>query len=356
LDVYENLTKVNEYLRLPHSLHAHIEGYETEQGKKNLTQILTNLESFDINPEPKDALNSSRSQFFHLAHASSYNTDGDNRELIDHVNNSTKIDLDIGFVGFNPINPLITSDKRLINNKVIKSASESKSNLIQSAVESEGDFYVSVRKLSKNNKQHCIMWLNSINLALNIKNKWQIQFSLNFPNYGDVKNIPDIATWLLSSEARNKFMEGMNLDGIPDSFQAVSNSELTFNDFVIITRSSPAKSLGIGNIKGNLGIGADGDLNVLDVNITDLDCSKDYLELKKSLSKIDYVVKSGITIQNKDKVRLDLDGKIYWANRESETREKDYLLSKTQEFYTKYYSVYYDSYKVSVDDSLLRQL
>ena len=199
------------------------------------------------------------------------------------------------------------------------------------------------------------MWLNSINLALGIKNKWQIQCSLNFPNYGDVKSVPDIATWLVSSEARNKFMEGMSLDGIPNSIQTESDRELSFNDFVVITRSSPAKSLGLGNIKGNLGIGADGDLNVLDVNITELDCSKDYLDLKNALSNIEYVVKSGITIKHKDNVRLNLGGKIFWANRESETREKDYILSKKQEFYTKYYSVYYDNYKDSVTDFFLRQ-
>ena len=40
---------------------------------------------------------------------------GDNKELINLVNNSSRIDLDLGFLSFNPINPLITSDKRLIN-------------------------------------------------------------------------------------------------------------------------------------------------------------------------------------------------------------------------------------------------
>ena len=40
LKVYENLTKTNEYLGLPHSIHAHIEGYETDQAKGNLSTIL----------------------------------------------------------------------------------------------------------------------------------------------------------------------------------------------------------------------------------------------------------------------------------------------------------------------------
>jgi formylmethanofuran dehydrogenase subunit A len=116
LDVYENLTKVNEYLSLPHSLHAHIEGYETEQAKKNLSTVLNKINSLEIQSKVK-----ARSQLFHLAHASSYNVDADNSELIKSLNSSEKIDLDLGVICFNAINPLITSDRWLINNEITKS-------------------------------------------------------------------------------------------------------------------------------------------------------------------------------------------------------------------------------------------
>ena len=56
LDVYINLTKCVEKLGLPHSIHAHIEGYEQEQGKKNLFVVLNKIKELNLTPSPKTSL------------------------------------------------------------------------------------------------------------------------------------------------------------------------------------------------------------------------------------------------------------------------------------------------------------
>lgn len=354
LDVYENLIRVNEYLNLPHSLHAHIEGYETEQAKINLSTILNKINSLEIQPKVKN-----RSQIIHLAHASSYNVDSDNSELIKNLNISEKIDLDLGFICFNAINPLITSDRWLINKQIkdYSNSNEKSYNVISSAIEFEGDSFTSLRTIEKSNKHYVNLWANAVDLALNIKNKWKIQLSLNYPNYGDINNIPEVATWLLSSEARTKFLKELPFKSLPEKIIKDPDEMLTFNEFIIISRASPARSLGIGDIKGNLGIDADGDLNILNANINKIDLSKDYETLKTSLQNIEYVVKAGEIIKNKEKIDLQSQGLIFWSNGTVKKKEgADFIILKKKEFYQKYYSIFYESLKISIDQNHLRKI
>ena len=347
IDIYENLTKYAEHLGLPHSIHAHVEGYENPNGQKNLMIVLNRIKSLGLQSKTGDEKNK-RSQIFHLAHGSSYNVDGNNTELIQFFNVNVNFDLDLGFVAFDPVNPLITNDRILINS-LQKPTPDYK--IFRSAVEFEGDTYSTLRKFDKNNKIHCILWNNAIELALSIKNKWQIQLSCNFPNYSNISNIPKIATWLMSQKARDEFRSNLNIKSQNDT-----NKSMTFNEFVIISRSSPSKSLGIANHKGNLGVGADADINILNLNLTHLDIEKNLQVLEKELTNIEFVIKNGKIIKNGDKIDLNSKGKIFWALGKAEEGEDKFILSKKRDYYQKYYSIFYDTLKVPENDELFRKI
>ncbi|MHA2391121.1 MAG: amidohydrolase family protein [Promethearchaeota archaeon] len=356
LDVYENVVKCVESLGLPHSAHAHIEGYENEIGKKNLFTVLEKIKSLNIEPSQKTNHDKKREQIFHLAHANTYAFDGNNQDLINFYNENPNFSLDLGFVSFNQINPIISSDRRLIKSMVTMDSIDNPNKLISSAIEFEGDSFISLRTFDKNNVQDCILWANALDLALNIKNKFQVCFSLNFPNYSSITDIPEIASWLVSKEARDKFMKGMNEDFVKCSKLKDSNDILNFNEFLHITRVNPAKCLGIGSVKGNLGIGSDADINILDLNITKIDISKDFEEFKKSLSNIDYVIKSGEIVKKQQNLYLNSPGSIFLSKGKSKSEGKEFILTKKKDFYQKYSSLFYDSYQVSVDKNLLREL
>ncbi|MEE9376831.1 MAG: amidohydrolase family protein [Candidatus Lokiarchaeia archaeon] len=356
LDVYENAVKCVETLGLPHSTHAHIEGYENEIGKRNLVTVLEKIKSLNLEANQKTDLNLKREQIFHLAHANSYNFDGNNENLIKFLNENQNFDIDVAFVGFNQINPVITSDRRLIKSILTVDINENPHKLISSAVEFEGDSFVFLRNLEKSNYNDCNLWANALDLALNVNNKFQVSFSLNFPNYANISDIPKIATWLLSVDARENFMKDMNNDFLKNNPLSNNDKVLNFSEFVCLTRVSPAKSLGLANIKGNLGLGADGDLNILDINIKDMDISKQHEKLRSALSNMDYVIKSGTMVKTQKNFNLNLNGSIFWSSGKSEIKEKDFIMSKKKDFYQKYSSVFYDSYKVSIDKNLLRRV
>jgi len=356
LDVYENLTKANEQLGLPHSIHAHIEGYETPKGEDNLNVILDQIKSLNLTANSNINSKIKRSQIFHLAHASAYNVNGDNEWLIKFMNENNNFDLDLGFIGFNQINPLITSDRRLINTLLDANEAEDTFKLIRSAVEFEGDMFAALRNFRKDKKSDCILWANAIDLALSIKNKWQLQFSINFPNYAHINDVPKIATWLTSKKARDEFIADMNQDFINNNSLQNHDDSLSFNDFVIISRASPAKSLGLGDIKGNLGIGSDADVNILNIDLNKTDIEKEHEMLNKALIDIEYVLKAGKIIKNDDKIDLTTQGKIFWTEGHADKEDKEFIMKKKREFYQKYYSIFYDSLKITIENKYLRKV
>jgi formylmethanofuran dehydrogenase subunit A len=356
LDVYVNLVKCVEKLGLPHSVHAHIEGYETKLGKSNLFTVLENIKSLDLQPNQKTTFKVKRDQIFHIAHANTYSNDGNNEKLINFINDNQNFDIDIAFLGFNDVNPLITSDRRLINSMLTEEIIENPHKLISSAIEFEGDSFVSMRSFNKENYQDCVLWANGLDLALNIKNKFQTNFTLNFPNYANITDIPEIATWLISAEARETFMKGMNKQFLTNNTLQDNEKVLNFYDFVSITRTSPAKSLGLGSIKGNLGLGADGDINILNINIKDIDISNEYQLLKRALSDVDYVIKAGNIIKKKDNFNWEPPGSIFWSNGKVDIEGKDFIIGKKKEFYQKYSSIFYNSLKITIDEKFLRKI
>ena len=264
--------------------------------------------------------------------------------------------MDLGFIGFDEINPLITSDRRVISSYLQANEKENSRKLIRSSVEFEGEFYVLIRNFAKENKSDCVLWANALELALEVNNKWQLQLSCNFPNYSNITNLPEIAIWLMSNEARKDFMIGMNEDFLKNNSLRNNDKILTFNQFVIITRASPAKSLGLGNIKGNLGAGAEGDINILDIDLREIDSEKDHKKIKEVLSNIEYVIKAGKIIKSKDLIDLTSHGQIFWSEGKIDNNNAQIILSKKREFYQKYSSMFYESYKISIENKHLKKI
>jgi formylmethanofuran dehydrogenase subunit A len=135
-----------------------------------------------------------------------------------------------------------------------------------------------------------------------------------------------------------------------------NEKELSFSEIVCLTRTNPAKILGLGRIKGNLGLNSDADLNILDINIKEIDLSKGYEKLKSSLSNIEYVIKSGKIVKKQKKIDTSSNGQIFWSEGQVEKEGKNLIMSRKEEFYNKYSSIFYDSYQVSIDKNVVRRI
>lgn len=352
MDVYLNLIKANEFMHLPHSLHVHVEGYESIRGKENLNALLEKINSLEYDDNPNNDAPHERSQIIHLAHVALYNVDADNGSLIEAINSSPRIDVDLGIIGFNPINPLISSDRGQI--KELKKGNEIP--VIKSAIESEGDQFSTIRTITKNDEKFSIFWLNAMSLALKIKNKWQVQFSTNYPNHGDINDTPKMLSLLMSNEKRTDYLNTLNAKKYADKFLNGNNESLTFNDIIIITRASPAKSLGIAHLKGNLGSGADGDVNILDVNMNDIELPKEVDAIEKAFLNLNYVVKGGNIVKQNDNIDLEHRGYIYQVQDKEISPQSSNMINKKKEYYMKFSASFYDSFFYSIDEKYVKKI
>ncbi|MGV9174047.1 MAG: amidohydrolase family protein, partial [Promethearchaeia archaeon] len=344
LEVYETLIKANEQLGLPNAMQAHVEGNETATAKSNLKILLDKIQTLEF----ESKVNTERDHIIQIVDAPSLNADGNNREFIKTINNSDRVNIDLSMIAFDEINPLITSDRRLYHKY------KDTNKFIKTGVEMEGDLFVTLRNIDKKDALFSALWSNAIDLALHVKNKWKMQLSYSFPNYSRLANIPEIAVWLLSSDARKTFMEKLNIEDISGSIKS-SNEQLSFKDYIILTRASPAKSIGLGNIKGTLGMGADGDVNILNVDVANIDLPSEYSQVKNALANIEYVIKNGEIIKKKENIDLTPRGKVFWSERSTD-KARESTLNKKKEFYAKFGAQFYDQFTTKVPENILRKI
>jgi len=191
------------------------------------------------------------------------------------------------------------------------------------------------------NAVNSVQWATGLELGL-LVDADKIAVSTDYPNGGPFNSYPYIATLLMSRKFREEEMKKAH----PYIEKATSLSsidmERTIEDIVKMTRVTPAKVLGMKN-KGHLGIGADGDVVVYDINPMDYD-SSNYQAILKALENPLYTIKSGEVVVKDGDVVNEVWGRTYWVDaREKTTTE---LIEKDLEEYFNYYTVNRENYGV----------
>ena len=110
--------------------------------------------------------------------------------------------------------------------------------------------------------------------------------------------------------------------------------EYSFYEICIITRSGPAKILGLKN-KGHLGPGADADITIY----TPDDDKTKMFEMPRT------VIKSGVVIVDQGEIREPLTGKLLYVAPDYDAA----IETDIAEWFEKYYSIRFRNYPVSLD-------
>jgi len=71
---------------------------------------------------------------------------------------------------------------------------------------------------------------------------------------------------------------------------------------------------------------------------------------------VEYVIKAGNIVKKQNNIDLSINGSIFWSNGTPETEGQEIILTRKKDFYQKYSSMFYDSYKVSVEPQILRRI
>ncbi|MEM1586121.1 MAG: formylmethanofuran dehydrogenase subunit A [Candidatus Bathyarchaeia archaeon] len=313
-EIIRGLCIVNKILNLPHTIHVHTN--RLGQPGNYATTIETMDCVKDLAADGKPAI--------HITHCQFSAFRGDNwatmrsgaEEIAKYVNAHSHVTLDMGQVVFTDTTTMTADGPwqytlyELSGNK-----------WVNHDVETETSSGIVPFRYRRKSYVHATMWSIGLELALLIEDPWKIYLTTDHPNGGPFTEYPRIISWLMSRKAREETLKRINKKARARSILPSIDREYTFYEIAIVTRAGQAKVLGFESIsKGHLGVGADADIAIYEVDPRKVDPSNDYKAVQRAFSRAAYTIKGGeIVVKGGEIVRAP-DGKTYWINFESSSQ------------------------------------
>jgi formylmethanofuran dehydrogenase subunit A len=176
-----------------------------------------------------------------------------------------------------------------------------------------------------------------------IEDPWKIFMTTDHPNGGPFTSYPRIIAWLMSRKAREATMRKANRRARSKSLLTSIDRELGFQEVAIVTRAGQAKALGLSN-KGHLGLGADADIAVYNVNPEKIDASQDYKKVRRAFRHAAYTIKNGIITVKDDEIVKSVEGSTIWLD--VQTSEPVRVTEDMKRRFRDYWTVEYENYPV----------
>ncbi|MEM0099996.1 MAG: amidohydrolase family protein, partial [Desulfurococcaceae archaeon] len=191
-----------------------------------------------------------------------------------------------------------------------------------------------------------IQWVIGLEIALLTRDPWRVVPTTDHPNAGLFKDYPILLSWLISRKAREELMKDVNQRALRKAILPSLDTEFSLYEIAIMTRAAPAKLLGLDKFKGHLGVGADADIAIYDIDPKELDLSRNYEKFVKAFKKAWLVIKNGEIVVRNGEIVKTIYGKTYYAEPsipEELRKELDVFLRKK---FKEYYSVSLDSFYI----------
>lgn len=336
-EIIRGLCKVNSLLKLPHTIHLHTNNL----GKPGnyLTALETMKSVEDLASKDKPVIHVTHCQFSAFKGDDWRTMESGAEDIARYVNAHSHVTLDMGQIIFTDTTTM-TADGPfqydlygLTGNK-----------WVNHDVETETSAGIVPFRYRRRSFVHAVQWSIGLELALLIKDPWKIFLTTDHPNAGPFTAYPKIIAWLMSKKAREASMKRINPRARNQSLLSSIERELSFYEIAIKTRAGQAKALGLKN-KGHLGVGADADMAVYDVNPEKTDPSRKYRSVRKAFRRAAYTVKGGEIVSRNGEIVRHVDGSTMWLDvKVSEPAEVTDDLKKR---FKEYWTVEFENYPVA---------
>lgn len=337
IEIIRGLCKVNKLLNLPHTIHVHT---------NNLGQpgnYVTALETMDcvkdLADENKPVIHITHCQFSAFKGEDWRTLSSGAEEIANYVNCHTHVTLDMGQVIFGDTTTMTADGPFQFGLSEL-----TKNKWVNHDVETETSAGIVPFHYRRKNYVHATQWSIGLELALLIKDPWRILMTTDHPNGGLFTHYPRIIAWLMSKKAREATMKKNNPRASSKSLLSSINRELGFYEIAIVTRAGQAKALGLKD-KGHLGVGADADVAIYNVNPDVTDPAKEYKKVRRAFKHATYTIKGGEIVVKDDEVVQDLKGKTMWLD--VQTSEPVSLTDSMRQRFREYWTVEYENYPVT---------
>ena len=336
-DIIRGLCKVNKLLNLPHTIHVHTNNLGQPGNYATTLETMESVE--DLASENKPAIHITHCQFSAFKGEDWRTLESGAEEIANYVNCHSHVTMDMGQVIFADTTTMTADGPfqfdlyRLTGNK-----------WVNHDVETETSAGIVPFRYRRKSYVHAVQWSIGLELALLIKDPWKILLTTDHPNGGPFTSYPRIIAWLISKEARKATMKRLNPRARSRNLLSSISRELTFQDIAIMTRAGQAKALRL-NSKGHLGVGADADVAIYDVNPKTTDPSRQYKAVRKAFKHVAHTIKGGEIVVKQDNVVQQVSGSTIWLD--LQTSEPAEINEDMKRRFREYWTVEYDNYPVS---------
>ncbi len=202
----------------------------------------------------------------------------------------------------------------------------------------------------RRNYVNTVQWTIGLEVALLTKDPWRTFITTDHPNAGPFTKYPRVIAWLMSRRAREEEMKKVNRRALKKTALPAVDEEFDFNDIIIATRAAPAKLLGLEDFKGHLGIGAQADIAIYNIDPGKVDPSRDWKIVEKALSRAEYVFKDGRIVVRGGRVVEETYGSTLYVKPEIPEDLSKTIVDKVREMFPYYYSIQYSNFIVDLSE------
>ena len=346
-EIIRGVIRAREELGLPHVVQLHGSRLGVPGNYETTLETMRSCE--DIKPADD------REVVMHVVHVQFNSFAGESfgdfrsgaSEIADYVNKHKHVALDMGQVIFTDTTTM-TGDgpwqyrlHKLTGNK-----------WVSGDVELESGSGVVPYSFKSNSPVNAVQWGIGLEVALLVEDPWRVYLTTDHPNGGPFIYYPKVIAWLMSEKARSDTLEKTHKWCSSRTALPSIDREYDFNEIAIVTRAGTAKALGLKN-KGHLGVGADADVAIYDINPKKFD-SSNYEKIEKAFSAARYTIKGGEIVVKGGKVVASPGGKTFWVNVKVPKDIEEAILEDIKEVFDKYYTVSLENYPVQ-DEYLPKQ-
>lgn len=321
--IIQGLAKAANELNLPHPVHLHC----NQLGMPGNWQ--TTLESMK-------ALDGFRAHMTHIQFHSYGGGDGDENTfnskvapLAEYINTRDNLTVDVGQVLFGETTSM-TGDGPL--GYFLANLYGTK--WYSADTEMEAGCGIAPIKYRNKSLVHTLQWAIGLEWYLMVEDPWKVVMSTDHPNGGSFLAYPQIIRLLMDRTYRQDVLKTVHPDIVKRSSLPDLDREYSLYEICIITRSGPARILGLKN-KGHLGIGADADVTIYSPN-------KNQQEM---FEMPDMVIKSGDIIVEQGDLREAPMGKTLHVSPAFDSAQE----AEIGKWFEQYYSIQFSNYPVSAD-------
>jgi len=335
-EIIRGLCKVNTLLNLPHTIHVHTNNLGQPGNYATALETMSCVE--DLATKNKPVIHITHCQFSCFKGDDWRTLESGAEEISRYVNCHRHVTMDMGQVIFAETTTM-TADgpfqfglQELTGNK-----------WVNHDVETETSAGIVPFHYRRKSYVHAIQWSIGLELALLIEDPWKIFMTTDHPNAGPFTYYPRIVAWLMSRKAREATMKRINRRARNNSLLNSITRELGFNEIAIMTRAGQARALGLEN-KGHLGIGADADIAVYNVNPQTIDPAVKYKTVRRALKHAAYTIKEGEIVVKNDEIVKPAEGATIWLD--VQTSEPAEITEDMKRKFKEYWTVEYENYPV----------